>query len=161
MYTQEELRQVQLQLKKKRLAAAIPTLLLLAVAIAVFVAGRMRRSDAAWILSALLTIFGGGYALFQYGLSIRPAKTYRNCVQEMLHGRMRQTEGVLKAFSEDICDRNGLPFHAVLLNVGEKNAPEDDRLFYWDAQKPNPEFSLGMQVRVFSNDNRISRMESL
>lgn len=161
MYFQTDLDEVQRQLKKVRLIALIPAVLLLAIGIAIFVVGRLNRSDSAWMLTALFTILGGGCYLFVYGLSIKPAKAYRALIRDMMHGRLRQTEGIFKSFAPETCDREGLPFHALLLNVGDRDDGEDDRLFYWDAQKPMPQAELGSHVRIFSNDNRISRMELL
>lgn len=161
MYTQTDLDEVQRQLNKHRLIALIPSVLLLIAGIAVFVIGRMNRSDSAWMLTALLTIFGGGCYLFVYGLVIKPAKAYRALIRDMMHGRLRQTEGIFKSFAPETCEREGLPFHALLLNVGDRDDGEDDRLFYWDAQKSQPQMELGSRVRIFSNDNRVSRMELL
>lgn len=161
MYTQNDLDKVQRQLKKHRLIALIPSVLLLIAGIVVFVTGRMHRSDSAWMLTALLTILGGGCYLFVYGLAIKPAKAYRALIRDMMHGRLRQTEGIFKSFAPETCEREGLPFHALLLNVGDRDDGEDDRLFYWDAQKPQPQMELGSRVRIFSNDNRVSRMELL
>lgn len=161
MYDQTDLDDVQRRLKKQRLIALIPSVLLLAAGIAIFVVGRMHRSDKAWMLTALLTILGGGCYLFIYGLFIKPAKAYRALIQDMLHGRLRQTEGIFKSFAQETCDREGLPFHALMLNVGDRDDGEDDRLFYWDAQKPLPQMELGNRVRIFSNDNRVSCMERL
>lgn len=161
MYNQHDLDEVQAQLKKHRVIALVPLALLLAAGIAVFVVGHMHRSDSAWMLSSLLTILGGGWYLLVYGLSIKPAKAYRTLIQDMMNGRLRQTDGIFKSFAQETCEREGLPFHALMLNVGDRDDGEDDRLFYWDAQKPLPQIQLGSRVSVFSNDNRISRMELL
>ena len=161
MYTQQDLIQALAQLKRRRLTGYLPSAVGLAAAIAVFVAGRMQRSDSAWVISTALTILAVGYFLFLYGVSIKPAKTYCVFLQDMLTGRKRETQGVFKSFSADVCDRDGLPCHSLLLNVGQKDDPQDDRQFYWDAQMPNPAIALGAQVKVESNDNRIASMTAL
>ena len=73
-----------------------------------------------------------------------------------LFGRMRETTGVLKSFSEDVSDREGLECHAMMLNVGERDDPEDDRLFYFDALKPWPGWAMGTRLTVKSNDKLVA-----
>lgn len=72
---------------------------------------------------------------------------------------MRVTTGVFKSFSNDVSDRDGVQCHAMLINVGEKDEPEDDRLFYYDMHKPRPEIALGTHVTVRSNDRMVAAIE--
>ncbi len=159
MYTQEDWNDVQKMIRKRLTVAIIPPVLVIAVAIAVFVYGQITRNDSLWMLTSTLTILGGGYFLFFYGLSVRPALIYRRHLGFMLGDRMRTTTGVFKAFSEDVTDHDGLECHAMLLNVGEKDDPKDDRLFYYDAHKPRPAFALGERLTVLSNDKMVSSVE--
>ena len=76
-----------------------------------------------------------------------------------MHGRKRVTTGVFKSFSEDVCDREGLECYAMMVNIGEKDDPEDDRLFYYDAYKPHPAFELGERITVESNDKMVSSIK--
>ena len=156
MYTQEDMNKVERLLKKRWRVAAIPAVLLLAAGIALFVLGRINRSDTLWMVTAALTVLGGGYFLFLYGVGVKPARVYRRHVDYMLNGRMRETTGVLKSFSDAISDREGLECHAMMLNVGEKDDPEDDRLFYFDALKPWPGWPLGTRLTVKSNDKMVA-----
>lgn len=156
MYTHEDMAEVERLLKKRWRAAAIPAALVLAAGIALFVVGRMNRSDTMWMATAALTVLGGGYFLFLYGVWVKPARVYRRHVDYMLNGRMRETTGVLKSFSEDVSDREGLECHAMMLNVGEKDDPEDDRLFYFDALKPWPGWTAGTRLTVKSNDKMVA-----
>ncbi|MCI6378154.1 MAG: hypothetical protein MR842_10410 [Clostridiales bacterium] len=156
MYTHEDMAEVERLLKKRWRAAAIPAALVLAAGIALFVVGRMNRSDTMWMATAALTVLGGGYFLFLYGVWVKPARVYRRHVDYMLNGRMRETTGVLKSFSEDVSDREGLECHAMMLNVGEKDDPEDDRLFYFDALKPWPGWAAGTRLTVKSNDKMVA-----
>ena len=160
MYTQEDWNDINKMLKKRWLMAAIPAVVVLSAAIAVFVIGRMHRSDSMWMLTSFLTILGGGYFLFFYGVLVRPASIYRRHLSFMLNGRKRVTSGIFKEFSEDVCDRDGLECHAMLVNIGEKNDPEDDRLFYYDAYKPYPSFELGDKITVESNDKMVSAIKA-
>jgi len=160
MYTQEDWNDINVMLKKRWFATAAPAAVVLIAAIVVFVIGRIHRSDSMWMLTSLLTIIGGGYFLFFYGVSVRPARIYRRHLSFMLNGRKRVTTGVFKAFSEDVSDREGLECHAMLVNIGDKNDPEDDRLFYYDAYKPAPAFELGDRITVESNDKMVSAIKA-
>jgi len=132
----------------------------LCAAIAIFVYGQLSRNEYLWMLTSALTILGGGYLLFFYGNSVRPALIYRRNLRYLLNGRKRVTTGIFKEFSEDVTDRDGMEVYAMLLNVGEKNDPEDDRLFYYDAYKPLPTMPIGTRVTVHSNDKLVSSMEN-
>ena len=49
-----------------------------------------------------------------------------------------------------------------ILVVGlDKNDPEDDRLFYYDAYKPLPSMPIGTRVTVESNDRLVSSMKTV
>ena len=158
MYTQEDWNDVLTMVKKRWLVTIIPAALVMAAAIAIFVYGRIQRSDTIWMITSALTVLGGGYFVFFYGVYVRPALIYRKHLTYMLAGRMRETTGVFKSFSEDVSDREGLECHAMMLNIGEKDDPEDDRLFYYDAYKPRPNFAIGERVTVKSNDKMVSSM---
>ena len=159
MYTHEDLQDIQMLLKKRWRMAVIPAVLILLAAVAIFVYGQLNRSDHLWKLTAALTILGGGYFLFVFGLYIRPARCYLVHVHYMLEGRKRTTTGVLKSFSEEISNRDGVECHAMMLNVGSTDDPEDDRLFYYDIHKPRPSCPVGTMVTVHSNDKMVASFE--
>ena len=161
MYTHNDWNEINTMLKKRWLMTLGPTLVVMAGAIALFVIGRINRSDSMWILTSFLTILGGGYFLFFFGVYVRPTLIYRKHLRYMLNGRMRETTGVLKSISEDVNVREGLECYAMFINVGQKNDPEDDRLFYYDVYKPLPEMPIGAQVTVLSNDKMVSSIKEI
>ena len=156
LYTEHDREVIRSMLRRRWLMTAIPSALILIAAIVIFVMGRMERSDTLWMLTAALTVVGGGYFLFFYGVLVHPARIYRTHLGYMLEGRMRVTTGVYKSFSPETTDHDGLEAHAMLLNIGDKDDPEDDRLFYYDALKPAPAYPLGTRVTVKSNDKMVS-----
>lgn len=158
MYTQEDMTEVKRRLTKRWWITAVPAVLLVAAAVAVFVAGQLARSETLWMLTAALTVAGGVYFLFFYGVYTRPMLLYARHVDYMLNGRKRETTGVLKAFASEVSDKEGIDCHAMLINVGERDEEEDDRLFYYDAHKPKPEMPLGTRVTVVSNDRMVAEM---
>lgn len=42
-----------------------------------------------------------------------------------------------------------------MMNLGS-GEPEDDRLYYYDDEKPRPSMPIGSRVRVLSNDNMVA-----
>ena len=160
MYSEQDWNEINVMIRKRWIAAIVPAAAALIAAVIIFVYGQLGRSDTLWMVTAALTLLGGGYFLFSLGVSVRPARIYRKHVQYMLTGRMRVTTGVFKSFSEDVCDREGLECFAMLVNIGEKNDPEDDRLFYYDAYKPRPAFELGERITVESNDKMVSSIKA-
>ncbi len=160
MYTQDDFTQVKSILKKRWWITAAPAAVILLAAIAVFVAGRIARSGQMWMVTAALTVLGGVYFLFFYGVYVRPALLYKNHVNYMLNGRKRETTGIFKAFSDDVSDKDGIDCYAMLVNVGERDDAEDDRLFYFDVQKPKPQIPLGTRVTVESNDKMVADLKT-
>lgn len=159
MYTDEELKEVSSRLKKRWLVAGIPCGLILAAAVALFVIGQQSRSESMWIVTAALTVLGGGLFLFLYGVYVRPMSLYRRHIDTMLNGRKRETTGLYKSFSDDVKDREGLDCHAMFINVGDKDDEADDRLFYYDTHKEKPAIPFGTRVTVISNDKMVSEIK--
>lgn len=161
MYTQDDMIQVNALLRKRWFTTVVPAAVLLVAAVAVFVAGQIAHSAHLWMLTSALTILGGAYFLFLYGVYVKPVKVYHTHVHYMLNGRMRETVGVFKAFAEESSDHGGLECHAMLVNVGENDNPEDDRLLYFDALKPRPTIATGTRVKVLSNDKMVSDIQMI
>ena len=159
MYSEKDWKEINDLLKKRLWITLVPGCILLAVAVWIFVYGQLNRSETLWMLTSFLSILGGGYLLFFFGVYVRPALVYRRNLRYLLTGRKRTTTGIFKEFSEDVCDREGMEVYAMLINVGQRNDTEDDRLFYYDAYKPLPEMPLGSRVTVQSNDKLVSSME--
>ena len=161
MYSDKDWNDVNAALKKRWLITLVPSGTLICIAIIIFVYGQLNRSEYLWMLTSALTIIGGGYFLFFFGVSVRPTLIYRKNLRYLLAGRQRVTTGIFKEFSEDITDHDGMEVYAMLVNVGEKNDPEDDRLFYYDAYKPLPTVPLGARITVRSNDKLVASIEAV
>lgn len=156
LYSQADKDLVLAKLKKRAAVVWIPTAVLLALSIVTFILFRMRHSTNGWILSAVFTILGGGYCIFFYGVYLGPLRKYKKHLDYMLEGRKRETDGMLKEISETVMDKDGIDCYSVLLNIGEKNDPEDDRQFYLDAYKNLDGFEIGDRVHIESNDRMIA-----
>ena len=154
MYTREDEDQARRLWKKRLRLALVPMIVGLAAGTALFVVGQMRRSDTLWMATAALTVLGGGAFLFLFGVWAKPARDYLRHVGLMLRGRKRETVGILTRFSPELCERDGLWCHAMMINLGS-GEEEDDRLFYYDDEKPAPTMPIGTRVRVESNDKMV------
>ena len=159
MYTKEDMDCAAAIVGKRRLLTYIPSAALLLTAIAVFVIGRINRNDSAWIVTAVLTGLAGGYYLFFHGVYLKPALLYQLHVDYMLFGKLRETTGILKSFSTEVDERSGIECHKLLVNVGQKDDPEDDRQLYFDAAKSWPGFPIGTVLTMKSNDNLIADIQ--
>ena len=158
MYTEKDLGVAKALVKKRRLQAWLPGGVLLLAGIALFVYGQIARSDTLWLGTVALTLLGGGWILFWQGAAIRPAVKYRKHIEYMLNGRMLETTGILTAVEDNPKDHEGLECCDLMLNIGEKNDPEDDRLFYWDVNRPLPREWLGQRVTLRSNSRFVSSL---
>ncbi len=159
MYTREDQHQAQRQSTQRLMITIVPAAILFAAAVAVFIIGRVNRSEKAWIITAVLTVLAGVYAIFFYGVYAKPMLSYRNHINYMLDGRHREATGYLINFSENVSDRNGIECHAMMINVGEKDDREDDRLYYYDVKKLPIPFEIGTKITVVSNDMMVAELK--
>ena len=156
MYAQADRVEAQALLRRRWMVAVFPCAAVILAGIAIFVVCQQNRQDWGWFVACATTILGGGCFLFLYGVYVRPVRLYVKHIGYMLAGRKRETLGVLTDMSEVPIDKDGLDWYAMTVNVGEKDAREDDRLLYYDALKGKPEISLGTRVKILSNDKMIS-----
>ncbi len=158
-YSQADRSQAATELQKRRWVVFLPTALMLLAAVASFVGFRLHRDTGGWIWTGLLTILGGAYFLFFYDVYLKPVRQYKRHVDYMLDNPKRETVGLLKAITQDAQDHNGVDCRMITLNVGEKDAPEDERVFYLDSLKTPPALAYGTRVRVTSNDRMVAAFE--
>lgn len=156
MYTRQDQQQAARQTRQRMLTAFVPAAAILVVAVILFIIGRQNRSEDMWKVTAALTVLAGAYATFFYGVYAKPMRDYRNHINYMLDGRLRETTGYLIDFSENLSERNGVDCHALMINVGEKDDREDDRLFYYDVKKLPLSVEMGRKVTIVSNDRMVA-----
>ena len=156
MYTQNELAQVRGLKTRRTLIAVIPAVLMLAAGIALFVWGRIQRSDEMWKITAALTVTALCYLAFLLGVYVAPVRNYEKHLERMLFGRQHLCTGILKEVGENVCEKDGVRFYPIMLNVGEKNDGKDDRLFYFDVLKEMPQIPVGERITIQHNDIMVS-----
>ncbi len=158
-YTQADREAASAELAKRRWLVYVPAALLLLLSVASFIAFRLHRNESGWPITALLTMLGGAYFLFFQEVYLLPAKRYHTHVNYMLGNFLREAEGAIVSLDAEAKDNEGLDCHAMILNIGHDNDPNDERLFYIDALKGLPEVTQGMRVRVLSNNRMIAKLE--
>ncbi len=161
LYTQNDRDEIMAMRRRRLWIVWAPTALLLLLAVGSFVFYRLNHNETGWGITGLITILAGAYCIFLYGVYLRPALKYKRHLDYMLDGRKRVTEGILKEIGDVVQDRDGIDCYSIMLNVGEKNEPEDDRQFYLDAFKSLDGFKPGDRVTVESNDRMIAAVTKI
>ncbi len=145
MYTEQDYQDIRGQIKRRFLALGIPALTLLAAVIVSFVF-RIK-----WLTVALSLVLGAG-CIFSYGMLLSPVIAYGRHLDEVLHGRVRSTTGVFKEMEAQTVMRDGVKYYPMIISVGDMENPEDDRLFYYDANLPRPDWKTGETLTVTAHD---------
>ena len=148
LYTEQDFQDIGAQVKRRTLLIAIPAALLLAGIIVSFIL-RIR-----WLTTGLSLVLGAGF-IFCYGLLLAPVLAYRRHLDEVLHGRVRTTTGAFKEMEETAVMREGVKYYPMMLSVGDMDNPEDDRLFYYDANLPRPDWQIGDMLTVTAHDKAL------
>ena len=154
MYSENDLNDAQQAVQRARLLMFLPAAVLLAGAIVSFIF-RIK-----W-LTILLSILGGSWMVFSHQLFVIPRRGYMEHVRSALRVARKVAEGYYLRMEETPVERNNVMFYAFYLNVGEKQDPEDDRLFYYDAQKPIPDWKSGDMLHIVSYDKFVSAYNTL
>ncbi|MBQ9264429.1 MAG: hypothetical protein IJ189_09525 [Clostridia bacterium] len=152
LYTEQDYQEICAQLKRRWMALLAPSALLLA-AVAVSFVLRWKA------VTVGLTILLGGAFIFCYGLLLFPVIAYRRHLDEVLHGRVRKTTGAFKEMEEQAVLREGVRYYPMMINVGNFAEPEDDRLFYYDANLPRPDWQVGEKITVTAHDKALGAWE--
>ena len=152
MYTEQDYQDIRGQIRQRSFALGIPAVLLLAGVIASFV---FRVKPLTMGLSVLLGVF----CIFGYGMLLYPVIAYGRHLDEVLHGRVRSTTGAFKEMEEQAVLRDGVKYYPMMLSVGDMENPEDDRLFYYDANLPRPDWKVGEMLTVTAHDKALGAWE--
>ncbi|MDR0397531.1 MAG: hypothetical protein LBH66_09570 [Oscillospiraceae bacterium] len=143
---------------------------------------QLRRSwIAAWVYAAILaaamiptlvlrlqwatilvTVALGGLGIFLWGMKITPALSYRKHLREIHSGLSRDVEGWLERVDNShLTFREGIDCYAFVVNVGDSARPDPkhERLLYWDAQKPFPDWRVGDTLRATAHGNDVITLQ--
>ena len=148
MYSSQNVTDITSQLRKRTFLLAIPLVLLLAGV----VASILYRVQWLTILLFILCCF---VLIFCWGLFLSPLHQYRKFLQSAIHGQNRTMEGYFKRFVDEKSERDGVYFIPLFINISNSDEEEDDRLFYFDANLPLPDWKVGEKLSITSQDKAV------
>ena len=118
------------------------------------------RESISELITIGATVLWGWFAVFFWSMKITPHMCYRKYLREIARGLTRTVEGQVVRFDEHTSFREGLGFYAMIVNIGDLQEPEDERLLYWDARLARPAVAQGDSVRVLAHGNDIIGLET-
>lgn len=149
MYTEQDLTNIRSQIKKRWLAIIVPCAVLLALIIVFLI----QRNE---ILTDVLTILLGVTLIAGYDLFIKPLSCYKTHLNNVLHGMTHELVAEYSSFSEDISLVDGVAYKTLtVVCYDEKNKPYD-RMFYYDTEKPLPDFIPGQPLKIIYHDHELA-----
>lgn len=152
MYTQADYDMA----KKQTFTRAGAALALAIVMLAGFIVlNRLRLQYAEMALAALS--FCAIYFLWSFKVS--PWVKYLKFLRDMRNGQRRTTECSFVSASPETRLHDGVEVHEYIMTVGTEE--EDERLFYWDADKPQPKLNAGDRARIVSFGNFVVEFYAL
>ena len=148
MYTEQDYTEIRGQIRRRSFALGVPAVVMLAGVIVSFVF-RIK-----WLTMGLSVLLGA-FCIFGYGMLLYPVRAYGRHLDEVLHGRVRSTTGAFKEMEEQAVLREGVRYYPMMISVGDMENPEDDRLFYYDANLPRPDWKVGEMLTVTAHDKAL------
>ncbi|GHU76789.1 hypothetical protein AGMMS49992_23090 [Clostridia bacterium] len=159
VYTAADERSLSAQLRRSWIAAGV----FAAVTVGALIPTIALRIQWA---TMLVTVVLGGLGIFLWGMKITPPLAYLKHLREIHSGLSRTVEGRLVQVEDgQPTFREGIDCYAFVINVGtdplRPDDPQDERLLYWDAQKPMPQWSVGDRVAITAHGNDVIALRIL
>lgn len=164
MYTEQELIDIQKQQKKRWLTLLIPEAILIIAITVVFIVRTQRVLDdtTAQIILDILSIIAAAILIGGWGLLIKPLHSYEKYLQGVLFGMSHVIEdGTFAHLDTDISMVDGVACYGLTVSRVNEKQKTYEQLFYYDAQKPRPEFTEGQQLRITYHDRAIRQVEAI
>jgi hypothetical protein len=108
-------------------------------------------------LSLAAAILGGCAAYFWIAMKLAPWSGYLKFLREMQEGLRRETEGAFVSAGQDSREVDGVRVRDFLLDGGG----DVPLLFYWDDEKPRPDFQPGQRLKVIAFGKFITSCEEI
>lgn len=144
MYTESDYMKAK---KQTRLRVAGAIVLAAAFFALVIFFNRKRAQYASMAVGAV----GFIVTYFLCSFKVSPWVKYNRFLRELRSGQRRRTECEFLYFTPETRLHDGVEVHEMIVTVGSEEA--DERLYYWDADKPLPAFQKGDRVAVESFGN--------
>lgn len=149
MYTEKDYQMAQKNAKRV-IYITVGILVVALVLTGVFVA--LRQKWPAVIALAL----GAWIAYAFYSFKGSPWVCYRRYLRDVREGLSRQTDCFFVSMSENTRTVDGVDVYDLTARVGD--GEEDERLFYWDADKTVPALHEGQAVHIVSYGKFVTQL---
>ena len=160
LYTEDDLRAVQAQLKKRYMVLLLISLAFLALTVITLVIDNHKENRPVVLTTVAVMLWGFSF-IFYYDMFCQPLRKYIRHLDYSLHGRSHEVEVEFSQWNEEESMVDGVRFRdAVFLGEANRHG-ERDRMFYWDAEKPLPDFRLGDLIHIKYYDRFITGYEKL
>lgn len=151
MYTQSDFDNAHKQ-KKLRLV------LLIAMGAAFLAAMFVFNSLRIQVLSIACAAVGFVLCYFVWSFKVGPWVKYDRHLKEIQEGQKRTVECEVLYFTPETRMMDGVEVNELVVTVGCEE--EDERLYYWDADKPAPQVKEGDRVQITSYGNFVVELKN-
>ena len=149
MYTDIDYKKSNAELKSRVLI----TVFILAVGLGCVVTAMVIR--VRW-LAAIASMLTACLIYAHISLKVMPHYHYKRLLGDMRAGLTRDTDGWFVSLAAEPRKSDGVLVRDFIIRIGETE--EDERLFYWDDDKPAPELKPGDRVSIKSYGNYIKEL---
>ena len=155
LYQEEDLSRLKSQVRGRKLVLGC-ILLLTAVLVGVTLVLDDHKLNRPQWLTVLALALPGCTAIFYAEMMLRPLLAYQRHMTDSLYGRAREVRVAFDHAGENKSVVDGVLFRELLF-LGEADKHGDrDRLFYWDAELPLPDFAPGEEITLRYYDRFIT-----
>lgn len=151
MYTEKDFLHAGKQKKIRVILFSILAAAFLAVMI-VFTAMRIQP------LSIASAVVGFMVSYFIWSFKVNPWVKYDRHLREVRSGQKRETACEIMYFTDETRLVDGVEVHELIARVGKEE--EDERLYYWDADKERPDLKEGDKVSIVSYGNFVVELKN-
>jgi len=150
LYTEQHLDNIHAQGNRYWKLTMIPGLVL----VALIVYSMVIRNQS---MTTIAVIVLGAMLIFVHGMIIKPLRCYENHLYNALHGRLHTMEATYVDTEPDISVVDGVRYYAMtFMSHDEYTGKEVERLMYFDALQPLPEFKKDAKVTLTYYDRQIA-----
>lgn len=151
MYTQSDFVKAN---KQKKLRVWLFVILCAVFACIMFVFNSMRIQA----LSILTAVVGFVVAYFLWSFKVSPWVKYDRHLREIKNGQTRTAECEFMYFAPETRLMDGVEVNELIVTVGKEE--EDERLYYWDVDKPAPVLNVGDKLIITSYGNFVVELKN-
>ncbi|MBQ1255810.1 MAG: hypothetical protein IIX93_00850 [Clostridia bacterium] len=151
MYTEKDFLHAN---KQKKIRVTLFAFMAAAFLALMFVFNTMRIQP----LSIFTAVAGFMVSYFIWSFKVSPWVKYDKHLKEVRTGQKRETACEIMYFTDETRLVDGVEVHELVARVGKEE--EDERLYYWDADKKRPDLKEGDKVSIVSYGNFVVELKN-